>query len=189
MLFFFKTYSMTRLYTALIFLIAFPLAGFGQSSITVSYDGIGVYSGVRLKYAHSFEFTQVGGYASAMYVVDGFGAGPVPVLGICVNSVPASGKNVGIYAGGSIEYFRVPDKDFVDHGYLIGPQLGMLIHISNQISLNTEWGLRGGLYNTSYENYSPGGAYTRYEVAKPFLYVPASIGLTYTFHKRYREKE
>lgn len=164
--------------------LTFSYSTFAQSSLTLSYDGIGVYSGARLKYAYSTEHTQVGGYASSMfYFIDGV-EGPVIISGVSINSVPNRNKNVGVYAGGSVEYITAPPYGWEGRAYLIGPQMGLIIRLSEHVSINPEWGVRAGVVNAIDYNRSFSGAGKVSRLTQFLVYLPASIGLRYTFHKK-----
>lgn len=177
---------MKKLLITLTFCLCIPFTGFTQSSVTVAFDNFMLLGiGGQLKYAHTFKRAQVGAYVShTPYVL--FVDNVVNKYGISINSVPIKPQNITLYAGGTFEYVKrklettTMGDNFTETGWMIGPQFGMNINLANKhLTLNIEWNIRAGLYESAYVDRGYYQAGTDYNA-----FTSGLIGVTYTFKKK-----
>lgn len=176
------------LFAILLSILSFNLQA--QSSITLSVDNNLLFTlGGQLKYTHDFDRTQVGAYFSVNHFLLADGGFPILRYGLTLNTVPAQ-KPLAMYFGGSVEYATLKnasiiykDTYYTDQIIVGGPQAGMKWRTGKHISLLFEWGIRIGAIRYSDDYRSPGGATGKLLVTDFMLFIPANVGISYTFGK------
>lgn len=160
---------------------------YAQSSLTLGFDGTGLFTaGMRIRYAYSFDYVQLGAYATPGMRTPFDTPNFLAKGGVFVNALSHPSKSVTLYYGGSVEYgMNFIYSFYYEQYYTAGPQLGMNVYLNKRLSFNAEWGARLGLKKNLYTGYLQGGrSIYYYEGNKVAFYLPVSIGVRIDLGRR-----
>lgn len=173
--------------------IILPAAAIAQPSVTFGLEGNGLsHTCGRVRVATQLSKIQWVAYGAvgtggALKVGEQSFSSFNTIAGAGFNIIPGPKKDMNLYGGLSVEGLRHAynakngGQPFVAYAVTAGPQMGINIALANHWMLNSEWGIRAGVRSGYIWRLVVGGQYLHRNTM--LIYLPASIGLTYTFGK------